>query len=257
MSSELDKLVEAVTELVVKELSESGTAPAAARPVEAPKQAGLPLLVVAGPEPPQDRLWAPLLEASGLARSVLVWNGGRQDQLPSGCSGWKIEARSGQWGRLVSGFKAVVLLGSELSVLGSLANLGGDGLVPAGVAVAALAAGKPVFVDDHYYDQFRRRSSRLPAGLVRRFEELYRVVCSFGVEMGTSQELAAFLGSLGTGSGGGSPLARSGGRDVVTVEDVEAVRHSGVSRMQVALGTIVTPLAAQKAAEWGIEVSFQ
>lgn len=257
MSSELDKLVEAITELVVKELSDSATAPAAVQPVTAHKQAGLPVLVVAGPEVPQDRLWAPLLEASNLARSVLVWSGGRQDQLPAGCSGWKIEARSGQWGRLVSGYKAVVLLGAELSVLGSMANLGGDGLVPAGVAVAALAAGKPVFVDDHFYEQFRRHCSRLPAGLVRRFEEFYRVACSFGVEMGTARELAAFLGSLGTSSGGSSPLAKSGGRDVVTVEDVEAVRHSGVSRMQVALGTIVTPLAAQKAAEWGIEVSYQ
>ena len=51
--------------------------------------------------------------------------------------------------------------------------------------------------------------------------------------------------------------ARAGGRDVVTVEDVEAVRRSGSKQLQVAMGTIVTPLAAQRASEWGIEVSFQ
>ena len=54
-----------------------------------------------------------------------------------------------------------------------------------------------------------------------------------------------------------APSDRSGGRAVVTVKDVEALRQAGTGRLEVAIGTIVTPLASQRAAEWGIEVSFQ
>lgn len=203
-------------------------------------------------------MWSALHEAKALSPSAVIWNGHRQDQLPAGCSGWKLESRTTKWNQIISGYKGLVLLGSDASVLGSVANLGAGGDPPASLAVAALGSGLPVFVDDHNYESLRRHSSRLASGFVRRFEELYRMVSSFGVEFGGASQLSAFLARFSSGRATpASAASRSGGRDVVTVEDVEAVRRSGEKLLGVAMGTIVTPLAAQRAAEWGIEVKFQ
>ena len=258
MSSEIENLVEAITELVLKELDSSTSASEVATPPRpVPKNSGMRVLVAAGPKAVEDSLWQ-VLGGPELAPSALVWSGGREDQLPSSCRDWKLEARAGNWAGVVSGYQAVVLLGCDLGVLASIANFGSDGSPPSSVAVAALAAGKPVFLDNHHYEQFRRHSSRLASGFVRRFEEFYRMVSSFGVEFGGAERLGGGLSGLGGNAGfPAGPAARAGGRDVVTVEDVEAVRRSGSKQLQVAMGTIVTPLAAQRASEWGIEVSFQ
>jgi hypothetical protein len=254
-------LVEAITDLVLRELAEAEVSPLAHSSLSAPKseparESGSKVLVALGPGRADDGLWSPLTQAKALNPCALVWNGGRQDQLPGVCSGWKLEARTTNWPQVVTGYQAVVLLGCDISILASIANLGAGTAAPAQVAVAALASGLPVFMDNNPYEAFRRRSSRLASGFVRRFDEVYRMVGSFGVEFGGTAELPRFLGRLG--ETGAPPIsARSGGRDVVTVEDVEAVRRSGDKRLGLAMGTIVTPLAVQRAAEWGIEVVFQ
>ena len=113
-----------------------------------------------------------------------------------------------------------------------------------------------MFLDNGRYESLRRHSARLASGFVRRFEEFHRLVSSFGVEFGGAGRLPDFLAGLGA-STTATAASRSGGRSVVTVEDVQAVKDSGGKRMEVAIGSIVTPLAAQRAAEWGIEMVVQ
>ena len=262
MSSEADKLIEAITELVLQELEKCGAPESEPNVSPSPpppkKAAGARLLVAPGGGAVEAEFWTGLAQAEGVSPSVLVWNGARQDQLPSQCGGWKLEARTSNWDQVVSAQRALVLVGADLTLLGSLASFGGDGSPPACAATAALASGKPVFVDNTHYESLRRHSSRLASGFVRRFEELFRLVSSFGVEFGGAPELATFLKKVvGKTAATSNPQNRSGGRDVVTTEDVEAVRRSGQKTLRVALGPIVTPLAAHKAREWGIEVVFQ
>jgi hypothetical protein len=256
LSSELDKLIEVVTDLVLAELD--GHTEAAPKPdpfVEETAKPSTRILVCPGPEEVDDEFWKTLCDAS-VSPSVLVWTGFRADQLAAPCSGWKLETRTARLDKVVSGYKGVVLLGSDLAVLSAIGNLGCGGSPPASAAVAALASGVPVFLDNGRYEFMRRHSSRLAAGFVRRFEEFHRLVSSFGVEFGGAGRLSEFLASLGAPAAA-SAASRSGGRSVVTVEDVEAVRTSGCKRMELAIGTIVTPLAAQRAAEWGIEMVVQ
>lgn len=241
--------------MVLKELSTSPAdgpnASLSSPPAELKK--GSPVLVAAGPHSVQAPLWGSLLDCTGISPVILDWSGA----APGASAGWGVEKRGSNWSSVVSTYQAVVVLGADLSTLGSLANFAGDGSPPAGVALAALAGGRPVFMDDHAFEQFRRHSSRLPSGLVRRFEEFFRLVQSFGVEIGSSNKLSRFLSKLSSPVSTPVVAERSSGRDVVTVEDVEAVRRSGGKRLHVALGSIVTPLASQRASEWGIEVSFQ
>lgn len=259
MSSQLDKLVEAITELVVQELQsqDQPTVPQAEKSARPGSGSGSKILVAPGPSEVEPALWQSLTAQEGLRFSALVWNGFRKDQLPAECSAWGLETRTTGWSKVVSGYRAVCLLGADLSVLSSVAHLGAGTLPPAGVAVAAVASGVPVFIDERQFEQLRRHSARLPGGFVRRFEETWRTVASFGVEFGGTGALTAFLQQLGESGpvAGGAP--RSRGRDVVTVEDVEAVRRAQGKVLSVAVGSIVTPLAHQRAREWEIEVKFQ
>lgn len=259
MASQLDELVDAITELVIRELESAGAAPAGSTVAAAPaakSKSGPKILVAPGPSDVDSRLWGALAEQQ-FQFSALAWNGFRKDQLPSTCSGWGLETRSTGWSKVVASYRAVCLLGSDLSVLSSVAHLGAGTLPPAAVAVAAVASGVPVFVDEHHFEQLRRHSARLPGGFVRRFEETWRVVASFGVEFGGAEALGSFLARCGGAAAVTKGAASSRGRDVVTVEDVEAARRSGHKSLAVAVGSIVTPLARQRAAEWGIEVKFQ
>jgi hypothetical protein len=260
----LSSLVDAITELVVKELelarageqvvaaSMLAASPPPARPARGPR-----VLVAAGSEGVPEEAWSALAQAKARP-SALVWTGFRQDQLPrSTAADWPLEARGSGWSKVVADYSAVVLLGCDLPTLGSIAALGAGGLPPAGAAVCAVAAGLPVFCESSALEKIRRHSARLAPGFVRTFEEGWRGAAGFGIEFGAATELSAFLARLGGASGGASPASKSGGRDVVTGEDVEAARRAGRRELLVGMGAIVTPLARQQAAEWGIEVKFQ
>jgi hypothetical protein len=252
----MGSLVEAITELVIKELAKvrtGGDAPSS-QPPPAPR--GARLLVVPGPEPVAEEVWNALASVPSRS-SALVWNGFRQDQLPASAARWPLEARGTGWSKVVGDYQAVCLLGSDLPILGSIAHLGAGGQPPAAVAVAGVASGLPVFCETGLFERVRRHSARLAPGFVRAFEEAWRGAASFGIELGGPAELGAFLSRL-TGKGAASaPAAKNGGRDVVTGEDVEAARRAGLKQLLVGMGAIVTPLARQQAAEWGIEVKFQ
>ena len=263
----MDSLIEAITELVIKELESArgvtttattATTNGAAAPVEA--QAAQPkgprLLVVPGPEPVSGEVWS-TLEAGAVRPSAVVWTGFGQDQLPASIARWPLEARRTGWSKVVGDYGAVVLAGSDLPTLGGIASLGTGGLPPAGVAVAAVAAGLPVFCEASVFENVRRHSARLAPGFVRAFEDSWCAARSFGIEFGAAAELSSFLGRLGPKAATAAAATKTGGRDVVTTEDVEAARRAGHKQLLVTMGAIVTPLARQQASEWGIEVKFQ
>lgn len=256
MASEFDKLVDAITELVLGEL-------AAEQPSVPPPSVlgkgggdGPNLLLVPGPGSISKEVWERLNSVDSVSFSVLTWDGFPVERLPSSARQLRSETRTMDWSKIASGYRGAVLFGADLGVLGGIAQLGAGGGPPAGLAVACLSSGLPVFVDNSPFETLRRHSSRLASGFVGRFEELYRTVASFGIDFGGVDELDRFLGQFTkTGLTAATPVgARSSGRDVVTVEDVEAVRRSGSGQIMVAIGSIVTPLAAQRASEWGIEV---
>jgi hypothetical protein len=254
----MDSLVEAITELVIKELeqaSSQGLAPRTAPTTEPPSSSGGPrLLVVPGPEPIQDEVWNALSLAK-VRPTVLAWTGFRQDQLPGVGKGWPLESRGVHWTKIVADYRAVCLLGSDLPTLGSIAGLGAGGLPAAGAAIAGLSAGLPVFCEASTFERIRRHSSRLSPGLVRALEESWRAVASYGIEFGGAPDLTSFLERLGGGQP--KPVTKTGGRDVVTTEDVDTAQRNGQKELLVGMGAIVTPLARQRAAELGIEVKFQ
>lgn len=262
----MDSLVEAITELVMKELESSRrsgvemTSTASAPTLEsAPAKAagkGPKVLVVRGPEAVDEGLWA-TLSGAPVRPSLLSW-----EDAPSSGSGlaasWPTETRVRGWSKAVADYGAVILLGSDLPLLGSIAQLGAGGQPPSAITVAAVAAGLPVFCENAAYEKIRRHSARLAPGFTRALEEHLRTVAGFGIELGTSAELGAFLARLGpTGSAPAAAQSKGGGRDVVTTEDVEAVRRAGLTQLHVGMGAIVTPLARQQALDWGIEVKFQ
>lgn len=261
----MDSLIEAITELVMRELeaargSDTVGPPQAASaansgPLLAAASQGPRVLVVRGGEAVDETLWQ-TVSSSGARPSLLVSDGA----VPASglAAGWRTEGRRDGWSKAVTDYGAVVLLGSDLPTLGSIANLGAGGQLPAVVAVAAVAAGVPVFCESSVYERLRRHSARLAPGFMRTFEDQWRAVAGFGVELGTAAQLGVFLGRLGS-SGAAAPAAQAkgGARDVVTTEDVEAVKRAGQTQLLVGMGAIVTPLARQQASEWGIEVKFQ
>ncbi len=257
----MDSLVEAITELVMKELeaaraggqaNPASTVAEPVRPVAGAK--GPRVLVVPGQETVEEAAWSSLAGAA-VKPSLLHWEDAASPG--SAASSWPKDSRGKGWSKAVTDYGAVVLLGTDLPTLGSLATLGSGGQLPAVVAVAAVAAGVPVFCETSVYERVRRHSARLAPGFTRAFEDHWRTVAGFGIELGTAAQLESFLSRLGGATSAPAALSKGGGRDVVTAEDVEAVRRSGQTQLLVGIGSIVTPLALQQASEWGIEVKFQ
>lgn len=250
----MDSLVEAITELVIKELAaargqsvEKSLKPSAAK--------GPRVLVVSGGEAVPDEIWGALSSAK-VSPVLLTWSGFAQGQLPASAAGWPLEARQVGWSRHIADYRGLCLVGGDLPTLGAIAALGAGGTPPVTATMAALSTGLPVFCEASNFERIRRHSARLAPGLTRAFEEAWRTVASFGVEFGQQAELATYLSALGGGQAATPAAAKTGGRDVVTTEDVEAVRRAGGTTLSVGMGAIVTPLARQQASEWGIEVKF-
>ncbi len=255
----MDSLVEAITELVIKELAAAKGMAGESLPTVTPAavaSSGARILVAPCGEAMPDEVWS-TLASSGVRPVVLTWSGFRQEQLPAVASGWSVESRGNGFGRWIGDYRGVCLLGADLPTLGAMAALGAGGTSPVGAGIAALSSGLPVFCEATAFEHLRRHSARLSPGFSRAFEDAWRAVSSFGVEFGQGAELAAYLSAIGGGKAATPAAAKTGGRDVVTTEDVEAVRRAGGKVLAVGMGAIVTPLARQQASEWGIEVKFQ
>lgn len=249
----MDSLVEAITELVIKELAlAKGQAASGEAPAPTVRTKGARVLVVRAGEAISAEVWSAFTTAK-VSPVYLSLEGASPEPPPAG---WPVESRHCAWSHWVGEYRALCLLGGDLPTLGAIAALGAGGSRPAASVMAALSTGVPVFCEASNLERVRRHSSRLAPGLTRAFEEAWRTAASFGVEFGQGSELSAFLSALDGAKPTSAAAAKTGGRDVVTTEDVEAVRRSGGKTLSVGMGAIVTPLARQQASEWGIEVKF-
>lgn len=257
----MDNLVEAITDLVLKELqagelkatcetavAELSTAAAVSKKA--------PVLVAPGDEPLDEEILKAITRAE-VWPTLYSWPGYSVDVPPVAFRNWPVESRQRDWKRLLSKYRALVLVGSDLAVLGSIAALGSCRQPPAILAITAVAIGMPVFIEATAFEQVRRFSARLAPGFVGAFEKNFAIVASFGIELGGASSLGSFLARLDRPTAVAKSIANSGSRDVVTAEDIETARRAGHHQILVATGTIVTQLARQKAHECKIEVKFQ
>lgn len=241
------------------EVNRSEGAQPSPRPVEvaAPSgdraRGGRPLLLVPAPAPFSafEGLLASLRDLSGIA-----WTGVR---VPGVC-----EKRVSQalgplrwidapllWDELVHSMEAVVLPVLRLEVLSRVANLLSD--IPASAAaVAGVMQGVPVLAGALEVNHLKRSSGRLPGPFLSLFHQHLRTVEGMGIQVLENESLVRRLGAkvVALASAAGK------GRDVITVSDLEAAARAGQKVLQVVPGTIVTPLARDKAAQMGIEVTF-
>lgn len=155
------------------------------------------------------------------------------------------------WDELVHGMEAVVLPVLRLEILSRVATLLSD--VPASAAaVSGVMQGVPVLAGALEVDQLKRSSGRLPGPFLSLFHQHLRTVEGMGIQILENEALVRRLGARVS-----APASAAGrGRDVVTVSDLEAAARAGQRVLQLVPGTIVTPLARDKAAQMGIEVTF-
>lgn len=247
-------LIERITDLVVQELRrrEAGTAPASPPP---PRRR---LLVCPAPGVPAAReepVWQALRSAGGEVEWwALEWPGYPGERLARALAGQPIRVVQPPacWEEMVTRVEAVLLPFLPLALLARLALLLADH-PPVAAAVAGLIQGVPVLAGSSEVDRLTRHSARLPAGLLRVVRQHVGTLQDMGVRLVDSAGLAeAAAGGVKAGHPG-----RSRGRDVLTQEDLLAAVRSGVGAVEVAPGTIVTPLAQETARRLGIEVRYR
>jgi len=236
----VDSLIERITELVMAELASSQPA------APTPKKAGRQVLVAAvqGPDGPG---WQALRGVKDVR-----WLGvGCSEQLKSRLGEVRCLPAPELWDEAVASAQAVVLPHFPLATLARLAQMLGDS--PAvGAALAGVVQGVPVLAASHDVERIKRHANRLPAGFLNLFQQHLRAVEGMGIQLLEPEALAAQVAQQKKAA-----LAPARGKDVVTMEDLEAARRAGVKVLELAHGTIVTPLARDAAKQMGIEVSFR
>ena len=256
-------LVGLITELVLAELGKSAPAdapaPSAPAPVSEPKPVARPKrLAMICPAPgstvSQEPLWLALREISDLGWLLVRTPGVCLDQARQALGGGKIQEIDppSSWDDPVSRVEAGILPVLTIDLMARLGLLLSD-QPAAGAAITAIVQGKPVLACASELNQVRRSSGRLPGGFLSVFHQHVRSLEGLGVQV---LEPPALANQLGRTKAASAPTASARGRDVVTVEDLEAVARAGQKKMMLSPGTIVTPLARDKAAQMGIEMSF-
>src|SRR5690606_21413810 len=228
-------LVALITERVVEELTR-GTPPPA--PSEL-RSGGRRVLVVGAPgSSVEAAAWQALRPAERLRWVAVDWPGFPAARVERGLGRAPAAAVEPPelWDELVGSVEAVVLPVAPLPVLARTATLLAD-CPPVGAAVAALVQGVPVFFGNGDTERLTRHSSRIPGGLLSVVQQHVRTVQGMGVRLEAPAQIATAL----QGGVARPAAAPSGGRDVVTNEDVEAAARAGRKIVEVASGSIVTP----------------
>ena len=241
-------LVQLITDLVMAELSgtETNAEPPACSAPETPKRK-----VLLCPAPGSaDPLWAALREVKGV-HWLCTCDDASPDLARKLGSPVQTTRSKGAWDEVVNEVEAVVLPVLTLELVSKLALLIAD-RPPVQAALAGVIQGKPVLACSSEPNRLRRASGRLPGGFLSAYHAHLRGLEALGVQLLEPPALAARLSGVFVKSTGD---ARSG-RDVLTVADLEAAARAGTRVLQVAPGTIVTPLARDVAQQMGIEVSF-
>lgn len=247
-------LVQLITEMVMAELNRGAALEAAPRlPAVSSEPAGASqhrklLLVPAPAGDSHDPVWGALAAVPDVSWTAVRVPGVSESRF---AARW-IDAPS-SWDELVHAQQAVVLPVFKLDTLSRLAMLLTDGAASS-AAVAGIMQGVPVFASAFEVDRIKRSSNRLPGPFLSMFHQHVRTVEGMGVQLLEASALAQRLGAARVGAPpAGSPRA---GRDVLTVSDLEAAARAGQKTLQVAPGTIVTPLARDVAAQMQIEVRY-
>jgi len=183
----------------------------------------------------------------------VAWTAIRSSSFPeAGLAGVHWRDTPYLWEDVVSKVHGVVLPVVRLEHLARIATLLSECSVSA-LALAGIAQGKPVLASSFEVERLKRSSGRLPGPFLSAFHQHLRTVESFGVKFLDSATLQR---SLVQNQAVTVTASMSGGRDVLTAEDLEAAVRSGQKVLQLAPGTIVTPLARERASQLNLEVRF-
>lgn len=156
------------------------------------------------------------------------------------------------WDDLVRRAEAVILPFAPLDVLAKMAVLMVD-TPPVSASLAGLIQGVPVLFGADDAERLSRFSARITRGVVSVAQDHVRAVQGMGVIVETPTQLVGHM----TGGVAALVSSSSGGRDVVTNEDVMAAMQAGKKAIEVTAGSIVTSLARESAERFGIEVRFR
>ncbi len=251
-----NSLVALITERVVEELvraAAGGGTSGAAQPD--PSAPGRRVLLCGAPGAAAEAsAWSPLRAVAGVRWVAVDWPGYPAARIVKGLGRVPDEVVPPPevWDDLVHSVEAVVLPCAPLDVLARTALLLVD-YPPAAAVVSALIQGVPVLAGGDDAERLTRHSSRIPGGLLAVVQGHVRTVQGMGLRLEPPARIAAEL----TGGVTRSANSVSGGRDVVTNEDVLAALQAGKKVLEVAPGSIVTALARETAARGGIEVRFR
>lgn len=248
-------LVQLITDLVIAELGR-GAPPSGETPARPTSSRGSRRLLLV-PAPPgwseSDPIWLQIKQIPDVDWTAVRVEGVCSDQIDRALGAVRWVAPPTLWDDLVRSVQALVLPVFRLEVMTRLALLLGD--VPAtGAAIAAIMQGVPVYASAHEVERVRRASGRLPGPFLSTFHQHLRGVEGLGVQVLEAEVLCQRLTNSVASSGFHSTAHK--GRDVITVSDLEAAAAAGQKVLKVAPGTIITPLAREKAAQMQIEVSF-
>jgi hypothetical protein len=250
-------LVQLITDLVMAEMSRGeGQSPSPqvqAAPSGQLSRGGRPLLLVPAPAKfaTVEPLLAALREVGGISWTAVRVPGVCEKQVGQALGEVKWIDPPLLWDELVHSKEAVVLPVFRLEVLSRVANLLSD--IPASAAaVAGVMQGVPVLASALEVDHLKRSSGRLPGPFLSLFHQHLRSAEGMGIQVLEQEALVRRLGAWVS-----PPVSAAGkGRDVITVSDLEAAARAGQKSLQVVPGTIITPLAREKAAQMGIEVTY-
>jgi ethanolamine utilization protein len=151
--------------------------------------------------------------------------------------------------RLLPQAEIILLPYFSLSHLGKVANLIMDDEVSTAV-LQGIWEGKQVLVHSELILQARQKAAWLPKLFLARVQEHFRTLQGLGVKLIELADLPAQISGLETVS------APAGKRTVITLEDIKAMQSSGLKRIMLSWGTIVTPLAKEYCKDQGIEIEF-
>ena len=254
-------LVQLITDLVMAEVTRGeGVQPSSPPPpleAAAPSgdlaRGGRRLLLVPAPAPfsSYEGLLGSLRDVPGISWTAVRVAGVCEKRVTQALGAVRWVDAPLLWDEFIHGMEAVVLPVLRLEVLSRVANLLSD--IPASAAaVAGVMQGVPVLAGALEVNNLKRSSGRLPGPFLSLFHQHLRTVEGMGIQVLENESLVRRLGAKVV-----APASAVGkGRDVITVSDLEAAARAGQKVLQVVPGTIVTPLARDKAAQMGIEVTF-
>lgn len=249
---DLQALVDEITELVIAQLGRVSHS-------AGPGSSGLPqTLIVMGDGERGAELLSTHIRAS-------IASGGRVAIVPS--ASWprariahvatpdgrvRVVDAPPAWGALVTESRVVLVPNLAMSELSAVTRL--LHLTPAsGALLAALVEGRAALAGGDDIHLYAAHAARLPKALVEAARACAARAAAMGVKVMEAKRLAdEILVAASPPSPANGTL--SGARDVLTRDDVEAMLRSGVATIEVAAGTIVTPLALEVARAAGADI---